>query len=72
MENFNKGNPDPILKKNRIVELQNFLKGLGDDVGEVDGIIGAKTRQAVRRIQILLSMPADSWPTEKLLDVLGI
>ena len=72
VENFNKGNPDPILKKDRIVELQNFLKGLGDDVGEVDGIIGAKTRQAVRRIQILLSMPADSWPTEKLLDVLGI
>ena len=52
--------------------IQIFLKELGADVGKVDGILGAKTRQAVRRLQISLQLPADSWPTAKLLSILGL
>ncbi|MEE2773749.1 MAG: lytic murein transglycosylase [Pseudomonadota bacterium] len=65
-------NPEPILEKHQIMELQIFLKELGADVGKVDGILGAKTRQAVRRLQISLQLPADSWPTAKLLSILGL
>ena len=43
---------------------------MGYEVGKVDGILGAKTRQSVRIVQIYLGFPADSWPTIELLEVL--
>jgi peptidoglycan hydrolase-like protein with peptidoglycan-binding domain len=48
-------------------ELQTILTKLGFDVGRIDGILGLKSRQAVRAMQIKLKMPADSWPTTELL-----
>jgi hypothetical protein len=36
-------------------------------VGRIDGILGLKSRQAVRDMQIKLKLPADSWPTAELL-----
>ena len=51
-----------------MVRLQLHLTELGFDVGGVDGILGAKTRQAVRNLQLLLGYPADSWPTLELLN----
>lgn len=48
-------------------ELQQLLRARGYDIGEVDGKIGLKTREAVKKAQIKLGLPADSYPTEELL-----
>ena len=48
--------------------LQQKLVELGFDVGDVDGILGAKTRAAVRIVQDVLAMPIDGWPTPALLN----
>jgi lytic murein transglycosylase len=47
--------------------LQEKLQALGHDVGKVDGILGAMTRDAVRKEQLRLGLPADGWPTPALL-----
>lgn len=57
----------PILSIGQAKELQRSLKRQGFDVGEVDGIIGAKTRAAVKAMQIKFGLPADSYPTPGLL-----
>ena len=51
-------------------QLQAKLNADGFDVGEIDGILGAGTRDAVREEQRRLGMPADAWPTAKLLNAL--
>jgi peptidoglycan hydrolase-like protein with peptidoglycan-binding domain len=51
--------------------LQAKLAALGHDVGEIDGILGARTRDAVQAEQTRLGLPADGWPTEALLSLLG-
>lgn len=48
-------------------QLQTILANAGYDVGKVDGIIGAKTRAAVKDVQLRLGLPADSYPTSELL-----
>jgi peptidoglycan hydrolase-like protein with peptidoglycan-binding domain len=50
--------------------LQQKLTNRGYDVGGIDGILGAKTREAVQREQQRLGMPADAWPTRELLGAL--
>ena len=66
-DHFISGKPEDILKVSEMIELQRLLKAKGYDVGKVDGILGRKTRQSVRAIQLILGMPADSWPTVQLL-----
>jgi len=58
------------LDFNQTKELQSLLAGLGYDVGKVDGLAGAKTRAAVKDMQIKLGMPADSYATPELLSAL--
>ena len=48
--------------------LQQKLAARGHDVGKIDGILGAGTRDAVRKEQARLGLPADAWPTRALLD----
>ena len=62
--------PADILSFSKMIELQEILSNLGYEVGKIDGILGAKTRQSVRKVQIELGFPADSWPTIELLDAL--
>ncbi len=50
--------------------LQEKLVALGHDVGDIDGILGAGTRDAVQKEQVRLGLPADAWPTRALLDAL--
>ena len=50
-----------------IKKLQRYLTGQGYDVGKVDGIIGSRTREAVKHLQQTLGLPADSYPTKELL-----
>ena len=65
-------NPSDILDIESMIKLQNVLKSRGYDVGKVDGILGAKTRQAVRLVQLEFGLSADSWPTKDLLKKLSM
>jgi peptidoglycan hydrolase-like protein with peptidoglycan-binding domain len=47
--------------------LQKLLARHGHDVGEIDGIIGELTRQAIRKAQIKYRLPADSYPSDELI-----
>lgn len=49
-------------------DLQRLLVRAGYDVGKIDGIIGEKTRAAVKAVQQKLGLPADSYPTPDLLE----
>ncbi|HMB46849.1 MAG TPA: lytic murein transglycosylase [Afifellaceae bacterium] len=62
-----RGNAPDTLNAAQSKELQKLLVRLGHDVGKIDGIIGAKTRAAVKAMQIKYGMPADSYPTAELL-----
>nr|HMQ58166.1 peptidoglycan-binding protein [Rhizobiaceae bacterium] len=64
---FDPRNPDPGLDGEQMKQLQTKLRALGYDVGEIDGILGEGTRNAVRDMQGKLGMPADAWPTPELL-----
>ena len=48
-------------------EMQQMLEKRGYDVGRIDGVLGLKSRSAIRDMQIKFGMPADSWPTEELM-----
>ena len=67
---YNAGSPEKGLSDAQMKQLQNKLKARGFDVGKVDGILGAKTRDAVRNEQKRLGLPADAWPTPALLSKL--
>jgi len=51
-------------------ELQKLLDDAGFSSGGVDGIIGSKTRQAVRAFQRSRKIPEDGYPSSKLLEIL--
>ncbi len=59
-----------VLGPKEARELQRQLVRRGYDVGEIDGLIGAKTRKAVKAMQLKYKMPADSYPTPELLAAL--
>jgi len=67
---FETGSPEPGLTEPEMIRLQERLTALGYDVGAIDGILGRKTRAAVRDVQRRLGMPADAWPTKALLSAL--
>jgi peptidoglycan hydrolase-like protein with peptidoglycan-binding domain len=62
------GAPRPGLDQDGMKALQRLLQARGHDVGGVDGILGEKTRAAVRREQQRLGLPADAWPTRALME----
>lgn len=64
------GNPPPPLADEDVNKLQTILANRGHDVGKVDGIVGARTRAAVRQEQLNFGLPADAWPTKELLTLL--
>ena len=69
---YKHNNPSDILDIESMIRLQNVLKSRGHDVGKVDGILGAKTRQAVRLVQLEFGLAGDSWPTNELLKKLSM
>jgi lytic murein transglycosylase len=63
-----RGQPSiPKLNIDENRELQQILTRMGHDVGRIDGVLGLKSRSAVRVAQLKFGMPADSWPTPELL-----
>ena len=67
---YNAGNPSPALTGDQMRLLQERLTAQGHDVGGIDGILGAMTRNAVQAEQARLGLPADAWPTLDLLNQL--
>ncbi len=49
-------------------ELQQRLAKLGFDVGKIDGVVGAASRQAIRTVQVKYGLPADGYPSAELLN----
>ncbi len=59
------------LSAAQVRTVQGLLSQRGYDVGAVDGVIGVKTRAAVKDVQMKLGLPADSYPDAALLAKLG-
>lgn len=55
------------LNRGENKELQQRLTAIGCDAGKPDGVVGKKTRTAVRCYQRQIRVPADGYPTIKLL-----
>jgi lytic murein transglycosylase len=70
---LNRGNTNiPKITFDETREVQQILQNRGYDVGRIDGVLGLKSRVAVRDIQIKFGMPPDGWPTPDLLARLRI
>jgi lytic murein transglycosylase len=68
---MSRGQPGiPVLSGEEAKDLQRLLAKQGFDVGEIDGKIGLKTRQAVKVVQKKHGFAADSYPTPELLAAL--
>lgn len=67
---YDRRDPEPGLSGDQMKALQQKLAARGHDVGKIDGILGSGTRAAVRAEQIRLGLPADAWPTQRLLNAL--
>lgn len=61
---------DPGLSRAENRELQALLLARGHDIGQADGLIGAKTRTAIRAEQLRLNMPVNGRGGQKLLRAL--
>ena len=55
------------LSTEQMVELQHLLNRHGYGVGEADGKLGSATRDAVKKAQLKVGLPADSYPTAELI-----
>ncbi len=56
----------PLTRYDRI-DMQRRLKKLGYELGRADGIVGARTRAALRLYQKKIGLPADGFPTLTIL-----
>jgi glucose-6-phosphate 1-epimerase len=61
---------DPGLGRSERRELQTLLLQRGHDIGEVDGLIGSRTREAIQAEQRQLGLPADGRAGQKILKAL--
>jgi hypothetical protein len=60
--------PVQVLDPASLKELQLLLARRGADVGVPDGRMGLSTRAAVKEAQIRFGLPADSYPSQELLE----
>jgi len=60
--------PVETLSLPEMKELQQLLVKRGFDVGKIDGVVGASTRDAIRAMQVKYGLPPDGYPSEELLD----
>ena len=65
---LNPGNgPVETLGLAETKQLQQLLAKRGFDVGKIDGVLGAASRDAIRAMQVKYGLPADGYPTAELL-----
>ena len=58
------------LSRNERISFQADLNKAGYDCGTPDGVLGRKTRAALRQYQKARGLPADGFPTASLLELL--
>ena len=58
------------LTRNDRKEIQKLLSRRGYDVGDADGVLGAKSRVAIADFQEKSGMPRDGLANSKILDAL--
>lgn len=58
---------EPPLTRHDRIDMQRRLKKLGYELGRTDGIVGARTRAALRLYQKKIGLPADGFPTSTIL-----
>ncbi len=61
---------DPLLALAQRIELQRALTRLGYDVGDPDGRIGSRTRDAIRDFQQRAGLRPDGYPNRRVLEAL--
>ena len=61
---------DPGLSRAERRELQTLLAARGHDIGEIDGLLGEKSRVAVRLEQSRLGQPVNGRGGQKMLQAL--
>ena len=64
---FDRRNPEEGLVGDTMKLLQQKLASTRARRWQIDGILGAGTREAVRKEQMRLGLPVDGWPTPALL-----
>jgi lytic murein transglycosylase len=57
-----------VLTTEQVKELQRLLKAHRFYDGEIDGRMGASTRPAVKKAQLKVGLPADSYPSPELIE----
>lgn len=62
----------PRLSRAQVEAMQQKLVALGIATGEVDGVLGPATRDALRRFQQQRGMVADGFPDTPVLQALGV
>ncbi|WP_043739791.1 lytic murein transglycosylase [Thioalkalivibrio nitratireducens] len=62
----------PRMSRKQVIQLQTALNAMGYDSGEVDGILGPATRNAIRAYQQANDMIPDGFPDPNLLARLDI
>lgn len=63
----NRPKKEQPLRRAEVKELQDMLRSLGFDPGQPDGVVGSRTRAAIRAYQRHADLPADGYPTIVLL-----
>lgn len=61
---------DHALTRQEIIELQQRLRRAGIQINSIDGIVGNNTRRALRQFQIQNQLPADGYPSYRMLKIL--
>lgn len=59
------------LRREAIARAQGALNALGFDAGEADGVVGSRTRAALRAFQLEQRLPADGYPDTETLETLN-
>ena len=60
------------LSRVEVIELQTLLNSLDIDVGTPDGILGSRTRGAIRTFQVESGLPTDGYASAELLDMMRV
>lgn len=58
------------LSEEERFEIQRLLIARGNKIGDIDGVLGSKTRAAIRALQKEKGLKVDGFPTPKILELL--
>ena len=58
---------DLPLPRDAVLDLQSRLQRLGLYTDEIDGLLGPRTRAAIRDFQVRAGLVADGYPTQDML-----